>query len=300
MKSHFENDPSIPDHLLDINPEVNQALMQNRPVVALESTIITHGMEYPINRDTALAVEKIVRDYGATPATIAIIKGVIKIGLSNEELEILSTEGKKNSRKCSRRDLAYVIARKMNGSTTVAGTMYLASLAGIKVFVTGGIGGVHRGAEQTFDISADLTELARTRISVVSAGVKSILDIPKTLEYLETMGVPVVTYQSDDFPDFFTRKSGLPTVFRCDTPEECAAMIRSQEDLQLNTGILFTVPIPKDKEADSEKIKAGIEQSLKEAEEKGISGALITPFLLKRVNELTGGESSSSSKFQIS
>lgn len=300
MKSHFENDPSIPDHLLDINPEVNQALMQNRPVVALESTIITHGMEYPINRDTALAVEKIVRDYGATPATIAIIKGVIKIGLSNEELEILSTEGKKNSRKCSRRDLAYVIARKMNGSTTVAGTMYLASLAGIKVFVTGGIGGVHRGAEQTFDISADLTELARTRISVVSAGVKSILDIPKTLEYLETMGVPVVTYQSDDFPDFFTRKSGLPTVFRCDTPEECAAMIRSQEDLQLNTGILFTVPIPEDKEADSEKIKAGIEQSLKEAEEKGISGALITPFLLKRVNELTGGESSSSSKFQIS
>ena len=227
MKSHFENDPSIPDHLLDINPEVEQALMQNRPVVALESTIITHGMEYPINRDTALAVEKIVRDYGATPATIAIIKGVIKIGLSNEELEMLSTEGKKNSRKCSRRDLAYVIARKMNGSTTVAGTMYLASLAGIKVFVTGGIGGVHRGAEQTFDISADLTELARTRISVVSAGVKSILDIPKTLEYLETMGVPVVTYQSDDFPDFFTRKSGLPTVFRCDTPEECAAMIRS-------------------------------------------------------------------------
>ena len=208
MKSHFENDPSIPDHLLDINPEVKQALMQNRPVVALESTIITHGMEYPINRDTALAVEKIVRDYGATPATIAIIKGVIKIGLSNEELEMLSTEGKKNSRKCSRRDLAYVIARKMNGSTTVAGTMYLASLAGIKVFVTGGIGGVHRGAEQTFDISADLTELARTRISVVSAGVKSILDIPKTLEYLETMGVPVVTYQSDDFPDFFTRKSG--------------------------------------------------------------------------------------------
>ena len=300
MKSHFENDPSIPDHLLDINPEVKQALMQNRPVVALESTIITHGMEYPINRDTALAVEKIVRDYGATPATIAIIKGVIKIGLSNEELEMLSTEGKKNSRKCSRRDLAYVIARKMNGSTTVAGTMYLASLAGIKVFVTGGIGGVHRGAEQTFDISADLTELARTRISVVSAGVKSILDIPKTLEYLETMGVPVVTYQSDDFPDFFTRKSGLPTVFRCDTPEECAAMIRSQEELQLNTGILFTVPIPEDKEADSEKIKAGIDQSLKEAEEKGISGALITPFLLKRVNELTGGESSSSSKFQIS
>lgn len=182
-------------------------------------------MEYPINRDTALSVEKIVRDFGAIPATIAIIRGVIKVGLTHEDIEMLSTEGKKNSRKCSRRDLAYVLARKMNGSTTVAGTMYLASMAGIKVFVTGGIGGVHRGAEQTFDISADLTELARTRISVVSAGVKSILDIPKTLEYLETMGVPVVTYRSDDFPDFFTRKSGLPTVFRCDTPEECAAMI---------------------------------------------------------------------------
>jgi len=210
---------------------------------------------------------------------------------------MLSTEGKKNSRKCSRRDLAYVIANKMNGSTTVAGTMFLAHCAGIKVFVTGGIGGVHRGAEQTFDISADLTELARTPVSVVSAGVKSILDIAKTLEYLETMGVPIVTYQSDDFPDFFTRSSGFKTVFRCDTPDACASIIRAQDELKLETGILFTVPIPSDKEADSELMKSGIAQALREADEKGVSGAQITPFLLKRVNELTGGESSASSKF---
>lgn len=179
-----------------------------RPVVALESTIITHGMEYPVNRDTALAVEQIVRNGGAIPATIAIINGVVKIGLTNEDIEKLASEGRKNSRKCSRRDLAFVMAKKMNGSTTVAGTMYLAQLAGIKIFVTGGIGGVHRKAEETFDISADLTELSRTPVGVVCAGVKSILDIPKTLEYLETMGVPVVSYGQDDFPDFFTRSSG--------------------------------------------------------------------------------------------
>jgi len=206
---------------------VLNALNSNKPVVALESTIITHGMEYPTNRDTAVAVEQIVRDNGAIPATIAIINGMIKIGLTAEEIEWLSTEGKKNSRKCSRRDLAFVLAKKMNGSTTVAGTMYLANMAGIKVFVTGGIGGVHRGAENTFDISADLTELAKTPVNVVSAGVKSILDIAKTLEYLETMGVPIITYGSDDFPDFFTRESGFKTVFRCDTPDECAAMIQA-------------------------------------------------------------------------
>lgn len=288
---------AIPTHLFHVKPEVRQALAENRPVVALESTIITHGMEYPTNRDTALAVEQIVRDAGAIPATIAIIEGVIRVGLTLAEIEMLSTEGKKNARKCSRRDLAYVMARKMNGSTTVAGTMFLANLAGIKVFVTGGIGGVHRGAEQTFDISADLTELAKTPVSVVSAGVKSILDIAKTLEYLETMGVPIITYQSDDFPDFFTRSSGFKTVFRCDTPDECAAMIKSQEALRLQTGLLFTVPIPADKAADSETMKKGIAQALQEADEQNISGALITPFLLKRVNELTGGESSASSKY---
>ena len=199
--------------------------------MALESTIITHGMEYPMNRDTAVAVEDIVRSNGAVPATIAIINGVVKIGLEKEDIELLSKEGRHNSRKCSRRycflfqlsrDLAFVLAKRGNGSTTVAATMYLANLAGIKIFVTGGIGGVHRGAETTFDISADLTELSRTPVSVICAGVKSILDIPKTLEFLETMGVPVVSYGTDWFPDFFTSNSGIKTVFRADNPEECA------------------------------------------------------------------------------
>lgn len=176
-------------------------------------------MQYPTNRDTAWAVENIIREQGAVPATIAIINGVIRIGLTKDEIDYLAKNGQSNSRKCSRRDLAYVIARKMNGSTTVAGTMYCASLVGIQVFATGGLGGVHRGAEETFDISADLTELAKTPVSVVSAGVKSILDIPKTLEYLETMGVPVTSYGSDYFPDFFTSNSGIKTEFRCDTPE---------------------------------------------------------------------------------
>lgn len=227
--------------------------------MALESTIITHGMEYPMNRDTALAVEAIVRENGAIPATIAIINGVVKIGLETEEIEYLSNEGRVNSRKCSRRDLAYVLAKEINGSTTVAGTMYLANLAGIKLFVTGGIGGVHRGAETTFDISADLTELSRTPVAVISAGVKSILDIPKTLEYLETMGVPVVSYGTDYFPDFFTSSSGIKSVFRADSPEECAAFIRGNSLLRLQNGIIFAVPVPKDKEANSEHIKQAID-----------------------------------------
>jgi len=211
--------------------------------------------------------------------------------LTQEEIETLSNEGKTNSRKCSRRDLAYVVARKMNGSTTVAGTMYCASLAGIKIFATGGLGGVHRGAEETFDISADLIELSKTPVNVVSAGVKSILDIPKTLEYLETMGVPVVSYGSDFFPDFFTSSSGLKTEFRCDTAEECAAMIHSQLRLKLQTGMIFANPVPKDKEANPEVIHKAIDQALKEADEQGVKGALITPFLLKRVSELSAGES---------
>lgn len=197
---------------------MREAIAKNGPVVALESTIITHGMDYPHNRDTALAVEQIIRDNGAIPATIAILDGVIHVGLTSEQIETLSKEGRNNSRKCSRRDLAYVVARKMNGSTTVAGTMFCARLAGIKIFATGGLGGVHRGAEESFDISADLTELSKTPVFVVSAGVKSILDIPKTLEYLETMGVPVVSYGSDYFPDFFTSNSGIKTEFRCDSP----------------------------------------------------------------------------------
>jgi pseudouridylate synthase len=192
--------------------------------------------------------------------------------------------------------LAFVIAQNGNGSTTVAATMYLANLAGIKIFVTGGIGGVHRGAEQTFDISADLTELSRTPVSVICAGVKSILDIPKTLEFLETMGVPVVSYRTEWFPDFFTSNSGIKSVFRADSPEECAGIILGNEILKLKNGIIFAVPVPSDKEANQENIQAAISQALKEADDKGVKGALITPFLLKRVNELTGGESSASSK----
>lgn len=279
-----------------VKQEVREAIQQGRAVVALESTIITHGMEYPVNRDTALAVEEIVRANGAVPATIALINGLVRIGLDKEDIEYLSKDGKQSSRKCSRRDLAVVLAKKGNGSTTVAATMYLANLAGIKIFVTGGIGGVHRGAETTFDISADLTELSRTPVSVVSAGVKSILDIPKTLEFLETMGVPVVSYNTEWFPDFFTSNSGIKSVFRADTPDECAAIIEGNEVLKLKNGILFAVPVPSDKEANQENIQQAIKQALHEADEKGVKGAEITPFLLKRVNELTGGESSASSK----
>lgn len=254
----------ISSKYLLIAPEVKKALLEKKAVVALESTIITHGMPYPQNFETAMAVEGIVRKEGAVPATIAIINGVIRIGLSKSEIEFLSKSGQKNCRKCSRRDLAYVVARKMNGSTTVAGTMYCASLAGIQVFATGGLGGVHRGAEESFDISADLTELAKTPVSVVSAGVKSILDIPKTLEYLETMGVPVTAYGTDWFPDFFTSNSGFKTEFRCNTPAECAAMIHAQRAIGLKTGMIFANPVPKDKEADPVMIKKAIDLALKE------------------------------------
>ena len=219
---------------------------------------------------------------------------MIKVGLSLDEIEYLSKEGPKNARKCSRRDLAYVMSMKGNGSTTVAGTMILANWAGIKVFVTGGIGGVHRGAESTMDISADLKELGQTPVAVISAGVKSILDIPKTLEYLETQGVPVVSFGQDEFPDFFTTDSGEKAPFRCDTPAQCAAMLKSQLQMNLETGMLFSVPIPADKAADQKTIRAGIDQALKEADSQNIQGAKITPFLLKRINELTGGESSAS------
>eukprot|EP01016_Furgasonia_blochmanni_P043046 TRINITY_DN5792_c0_g2_i2.p1 TRINITY_DN5792_c0_g2~~TRINITY_DN5792_c0_g2_i2.p1 ORF type:complete len:408 (-),score=72.63 TRINITY_DN5792_c0_g2_i2:805-2004(-) len=280
--------------LLDFTPEVRKALDEGRAVVALESTIITHGMEYPTNRDTALGVEKIIRDNGAVPATIAIIEGRIKIGLTEEQIEFLS-KNKHLSHKCSVRDLAAIIAKKGYGSTTVAATMYGAWLAGIPVFVTGGIGGVHRGAESTFDISADLTELGRTPVAVVSAGAKSILDIPKTLEYLETQGVPVVGYKTDDFPMFFISKSGCKVSARVDSDEECARLVKANfYDLQLRNGILISVPVPAEEEADGEKINKAIEVAINEANEKKIDGAAITPYLLKRINEITGGESSKS------
>eukprot|EP00347_Sterkiella_histriomuscorum_P018997 403343364 len=285
---------SIASSRFVVKEEVKQAILAGQPVVALESTIITHGMDYPMNRDTALAVEQIVRDNGAIPATIAIVKGVVKIGLEKDDIELLSSEGRLSSRKCSRRDLAYVLAKNGNGSTTVAATMYLASLAGIKIFVTGGIGGVHRGAESTFDISADLTELARTPVAVICAGVKSILDIPKTLEFLETMGVPVVSYGTDWFPDFFTSNSGIKTVFRADSADECASIIQGNDILKLKNGIIFAVPVPADKEANQDNIQKAIASALAEADQGGIKGAEITPFLLKRVNQLTGGESAAS------
>ena len=249
---------------LIIKEEVIKGMEEGRGIVALESTIISHGMEYPVNRETALAVESAVREEGAIPATIAIIAGVIKIGLSTEEIELLAKMGRE-VRKCSRRDLGIVIGKKGYGATTVAATMYLASLVGIKVFVTGGIGGVHRGVGATLDISADLPELAQTPLLVVSAGIKSILDIPKTLELLETLGVPVVTYAHDNFPDFFTPNSGLKTPFRLDTPTQIAEVLNANRELGLNIGMLLAVPIPEDKAARSEIVKSAIEEALKES-----------------------------------
>lgn len=268
-------------------------MASNKPVVALESTIITHGMEYPTNMLTALAVEQNIIDEGAIPATIGIIDGVIHVGITNEQIEYLALN-KQTCRKCSRRDLGYIVAQKGNGSTTVAATMYIAYLAGIKVFVTGGIGGVHRGAEQTFDISADLTELSRTPVTVVSAGIKSILDVPKTLELLETFGVPVVGYKTDFVPDFFFSSSKIKAPIRLDTPEECAGLIKATGELNLSNGLLVTVPIPHEDTENIGKISQSIDIALKEADEQKIGGASITPFLLKRVNELSEGKSSES------
>ncbi|EAS06624.1 pseudouridine-5'-phosphate glycosidase (macronuclear) [Tetrahymena thermophila SB210] len=279
---------------IDIAPHIKEALQNNGPVVALESTIITHGMEYPNNVNCALEVEECVRQGGGIPATIAIIQGRIKIGITKEEIDYLGKEGRK-CKKCSRRDLAVCLVQKLNGSTTVAATMICAKYAGIKVFVTGGIGGVHRGAEQTFDISADLKELGSTQVAVICAGAKSILDIPKTLEYLETEGVPILGYKTDKFPEFFVSDSGFKTSSSIASDKECAEVIHMQfSRLNLQNGILITVPVPAEHEADGEKVKEAINQALKEHDELGITGPESTPFLLKRVNEITGGESSKS------
>jgi len=276
---------------LCISPEVQDALDKHKPIVALESTIITHGMDYPVNLQTALEVESQVRENGAIPATIAIIAGKIHVGLDKKTIEYLATLPRSQVRKCSRRDLAYILAHKENGSTTVAATMYIAHLAGIKIFATGGIGGVHRGAETTFDISADLVELSKTPVAVVSAGVKSILDIPKTLELLETLGVPVISYGSEWFPDFYTDNSGLKAPFKADTPEECAKIIEEGHALNLENGLLIGVPVPKGKGADPAHIKSAISEAIDESLKKGIKGAAVTPFLLKKVADLTSGES---------
>ena len=275
---------------LDISPEVKAALEAGKPVVALESTIISHGMPYPKNVETALLVEQTIRSNGATPATIAVIGGRLKAGLSREEIEYLGKTGR-GVAKASRRDLPALVARKADGATTVATTMIIAHMAGIKIFATGGIGGVHRGAETTMDISADLEELARTPVAVVCAGAKAILDLGLTLEYLETKGVPVIGYGTEELPAFYTRKSGFGVDYRVDTPEELAAMFRAQRELDYRGGMLVTNPIPQQYAMDQETIDRAIEEALAEAKAQGIHGKETTPFLLAKVVELTGGDS---------
>ena len=274
---------------LDVSQEVALAIDEGRPVVALESTIIAHGMPYPKNVETALAVEKVIRDNGAIPATIGILGGRIKVGLTKEEIEYMAHA--ENVMKVSRRDFPLVISKKMDGATTVAGTMIAAHMAGIKLFVTGGIGGVHRGAGQTFDISADLEELKMTDVTVVCAGAKAILDIPATMEYLETAGVPVIAYGTDEIPAFYSRKSGVKAVCRLDSPEEIGQLIAMKECLGLKGGVLVTCPIPEEDEIPFEKMDVVIRKALDECREKNIIGKEITPFLLSKVKDLTEGKS---------
>ena len=275
---------------LEISPEVKAALAGGKPVVALESTIISHGMPYPQNVETAINVEKIVRENGAVPATIAIIGGKLKAGLSADEIEYLGKKGY-DVTKASRRDLPVLVARGEDGATTVATTMIIAAMAGIKVFATGGIGGVHRGAEVTMDISADLEELARTPVLVVCAGAKSILDLGLTLEYLETKGVPVIGYGTDELPAFYTRKSGFGVDYRLDTPEEVAAAFRAKLEMGLVGGMLVTNPIPEQYSMDPAVINKAIDEAVAEANAKGIRGKQTTPFLLAKIKDITGGDS---------
>ena len=274
---------------LHIHPEVKRALSEGQPVVALESTIISHGMPYPKNIEMAKNVSKIIRENGAIPATIAIIDGILKVGLTTEEIEFLGTS--KDVLKASRRDLPFIISKKLNGATTVATTMILANLAGVKVFATGGIGGVHRGAQETFDISSDLQELANTNVAVVCAGAKSILDIGLTLEYLETNGVPVVGFGTEEFPAFYTRKSGFGVDYKVDSSMEVANALKAKWDLDLKGGMVIGNPIPKEFEMDYYTINNAIESALKEANEKNITGKKVTPFLLDKVKTITAGKS---------
>lgn len=275
---------------LDVNPAVAQALAEGKPVVALESTIISHGMPYPQNVETALKVEEIIRQNGTVPATIAILGGRLKAGLSPAEIEYLGKQGQKVT-KASRRDLSVLVAQGADGATTVATTMMIAHMAGIKLFATGGIGGVHRGAETTMDISADLEELGQTDVMVVCAGAKAILDLKLTLEYLETKGVPVLGYQTQELPAFYTRTSGLKVDYQVDSPEMLAKILKTQHDLGLHGGILVTNPIPEQYSMDADAINAVIDQAIAEAQEKGIHGKETTPFLLAKVKEITGGDS---------
>ena len=275
---------------LDVAPEVAAAVAAGKPVVALESTIISHGMPYPQNVETALKVEQIIRDNGAVPATIAILGGRLKAGLTAEEIEYLGKKGQ-DVTKASRRDLAVLVSRKADGATTVTTTMMIAHMAGIQVFATGGIGGVHRGAETTMDISADLEELASTPVMVVCAGAKSILDLGLTLEYLETHGVPVLGYGTKELPAFYTRKSGFEVDYRVDTPAELAAAFRASLDLGLRGGMLVTNPIPEEFAMDHEVINRAIDEAVAQSNAQGIHGKATTPFLLAKVNELTGCDS---------
>ena len=275
---------------LEISPEVQKALDEGRPVVALESTIISHGMPYPQNVETALNVEKIIRDNGAVPATTAIIGGKLRVGLSKDEIDYIGKKGLKVT-KASRRDIPVLVARGEDGATTVAATMILANLAGVSVFATGGIGGVHRGAETTMDISADLEELASTPVMVICAGAKSILDLGLTLEYLETHGVSVLGYQTEELPAFFTRKSGFKVDYRMDTPKELAAAFKAKNDLGLRGGMVVANPIPEEYAMDADYISKSIAEAIDEANAKGIKGKDTTPFLRDKLEKITGGSS---------
>ena len=278
------------NNYLSISPEVKEALSAGKPVVALESTIISHGMPYPQNVQTALRVEQTIRDNGAVPATIAVIGGKLKAGCTNDEIEYLGKKGQAVT-KASRRDLPVLVARGEDGATTVTTTMIIAAMAGIKVFATGGIGGVHRGAETTMDISADLEELAQTPVMVICAGAKSILDLGLTLEYLETKGVPVIGYGTDELPAFYTRHSGFGVDYRIDTPEELAAAFHAKLAMGLKGGMLVTNPIPEQYSMPADVINKAIDEAIAESQRLGIHGKATTPFLLAKVKDLTGGDS---------
>jgi pseudouridine-5'-phosphate glycosidase len=275
---------------LDISPEVIEALQANHPVVALESTIICHGMPHPGNVETALLVEQAVREHGAIPATIAILKGRLKVGLNEQQINYLGLKGKEVT-KASRRDISFLVARQDDGATTVAATMIIAAMAGIRIFATGGIGGVHRGVEATMDISADLEELSRTNVAVVCAGIKSVLDIGRTLEYLETHGVPVVGYQTDTLPAFYTRDSGFPVDYRIDSAEEAAAAMNARWEMNIDGGLVIANPVPEAYSLEPDEIDMVIEEAIDQMNRDGITGKDTTPFLLARIAEQTGGSS---------
>jgi len=277
------------ERFFDFEDEVKEALENSKPVVALESTLISHGFPYPENLEVAWEVEEIIRGYGVVPATIAMIKGKIKVGLTRGELEFMATS--KDILKASRRDLAVIVAKGLNGATTVAATMMVAERAGIKIFATGGIGGVHRGAEKTFDISADLQELVRTPVAVVCSGAKAILDLPLTKEYLETMGVPIIGFRTDEFPAFYCRESGLKVDYVVNDEKEAAGIIRVMQDLGLRGGMIIANPIPEEYALSMEHMNEMIEEAVRAAEKEGIKGKRLTPYLLNKIKELTGGKS---------